>query len=200
MRIEKKNQKDWTGNKNSVFALAGVNRNPETRAYRDLYTTPREAVEKLLIMEKFSNKIWEPASGLLHISSVLENHGFEVLSTDIEARMMGIEKMDFLEYSGIFDGDIITNPPYSIAELFVRKSIEVVTNGHKVAMLLRINFLEGQKRRELFDKFPPIRIYVFSKRINCPKNGLEIGQHSTMCFAWFVWQKGFQCNPTIYWI
>lgn len=42
-RIEMKNQKDWTGNKNSVFALAGVNRNPETRAFRDLYTTPRDS-------------------------------------------------------------------------------------------------------------------------------------------------------------
>lgn len=195
-----KNQKDWTGNKNSVFALAGVNKNPETRAFRDIYTTPREAVDKLLMKEKFSNKIWEPAAGLLHISCVLENHGFEVWSTDIEARVMAIEKMDFLEYSGIFDGDIITNPPYIIAEQFVRKSIEVVTPGHKVAMLLRLNFLEGQKRRDLFDKYPPIRIYVFSKRIKCPKNGLEIGQHSTMCFAWFVFEKGFQGNPTIYWI
>lgn len=195
-----KNQKDWKGNKNSVFALQGVNRNPETRALRDLYTTPKEAVEKLLMVEKFYKRIWEPAAGLLHISSVLENHGFEVWSTDIEDRGMEIQKMDFLEYSGIFSGDIITNPPYSKAEQFVIKSMEVIFPCAKVAMLLRLNFLEGQKRRELFEKFPPIRIYVFSKRINCPKNGLEIGQHSTMCFAWFVWEKGFQGNPTIYWI
>ena len=81
--------------------------------------------------------------------------------------------MDFLQYDGVFQGDIITNPPYSIAEEFVRKSIEVLQSGHKVAMLLRLNFLEGQKRRKLFEKYNPCRIYVFSKRINCQKKRTE---------------------------
>lgn len=194
------NTKDWTGNKNSVLALSGVNRKPETRAFRDLYTTSREAVEKLLSVESFV-KIWEPACGLLHISNVLEEHGYYVWSTDIDSRGLDIPEIDFLKCTGKWDGDIVTNPPYSLAEEFVRKSLEMIQPNNKVAMLLRLQFLEGQKRRKLFDEYPPFFVYVFSKRINCPKNGdLSKPQHSTMSFAWFVWRKGYQGPPCIRWI
>ena len=43
--------------------------------------------------------------------------------------------------------DIITNPPYKYAKEFVEKSLELIREGGKVAMLLKLTFLEGQKRQ-----------------------------------------------------
>ena len=73
-------------------------------------------------------------------------------------------------------------------------------------MFLKIQFLEGQVRKQWFKKYPPKYVYVFSKRqdpwrdgspVN-PKTGKKWG--STMCFAWFVWEVGFTSEPTIRWI
>ena len=63
--------------------------------------------------------------------------------------------------------DIITNPPYKIAKEFVEHALEVITEGHKVAMFLKLTFLESKKRRELFEKYPPKVIYVSSSRLQC---------------------------------
>lgn len=55
----------------------------------------------------------------------------------------------------MFDGDIITNPPYGLATEFAEHAMNIITDGHKVAMFLKIQFLETQKRYELFKKYPP---------------------------------------------
>ena len=108
--------------------------------------------------------------------------------------------VDFLSSSETFDGDIITNPPYKYAIEFVEKAISSVTSGHKVAMLLRLSFLEGISRRKLFDRHPPKTVYVASKRILCAKNGdFENSDGSAIAYAWFVWEKGFVGEPTLRW-
>ena len=112
------------------------------------------------------------------------------------------EPLDFLSYDGeAFDGDIVTDPPYSQGGEFVEKAIETVTNGHKVAMFLKIQFLEGQKRRLFYDRYPPRTVYVLSKRLKCAKNGdfNSIGS-SAVAYAWFVWEKGIIGKPEIQWI
>ena len=65
--------------------------------------------------------------------------------------------------------------------------MEVLRPGGKLALFLKIQFLESAKRRELFAKYPPARIYVFSKRARTAKNGdfSSIGS-ALACFAWFV--------------
>ena len=54
-----------------------------------------------------------------------------------------------------FEGDIITNPPYSVGLEFVQKALESVRPGGKVAMFLKVQFLEGQKRGAFFKDTPP---------------------------------------------
>ena len=76
-------QKDWTGNKNSIFTTLGAsNHAKEERQKHDYYATEPKAMELLLAEEKFSNVIWECACGEGHLSKVLEKHGFEVISTE----------------------------------------------------------------------------------------------------------------------
>lgn len=71
----------------------------------------------------------------------------------------------------------------------------------KVAMFLKLTFLEGQKRKKLFEKYPPKTVYVFSQRQTCAMNGnFEDADSSAICYCWFVWQKGFTGAPTIKWI
>lgn len=195
--------KDWLGNKQSAFSILGARVFAQhDRAEHDYYATSPEAVEELLKVEKFTKKVWECACGEGHISKVLEAHGYEVISTDLIDRGFGEGYVDFLKTEKTnIPFDIVTNPPYKFAKEFVEKAIEVIADGRKVAMLLKIQFLESVKRRELFDKHPPMKIYVFSKRIGCARNG-DFGacSNSAMCFAWFVWQKGYTGDAVVKWI
>lgn len=195
---------DSKSNRKSVFATLGASDHSDgERAYRDLYCTHPSAVESLLKVETFSRDIWEPAAGLLHISKTLEEHGHRVRSSDIEARCEGVEEKDFLFMDcEQWHGDIITNPPYSTAGEFVLKALQSVEHGSKVAMLLRLLFLEGhQRRREIFENAPPHTVYVFSRRTVCAKNG-DFSAHvaAAQCFAWFVWIKGWKGDTTVKWI
>ena len=62
----------------------------------DFHQTPRIATESLLAVETFTGPIWEPACGLGAISSVLEEHGHDVVSTDLVERGYGTGRVDFL--------------------------------------------------------------------------------------------------------
>ena len=87
------------------------------------------------------------------------------------------------------------------AQRFVEKALDCVEEGHKVAMLLKLTFLEGLERRKLFERTPPSRIWVFSKRVSCAKNG-DFARYGNgaVCYAWFVFEKGFCGRPEIRWI
>lgn len=197
------NNKDWTGNSKSVFAtLSASNHSEKEREKQDYYCTDPRAVEKLLEKEKFNHYVWECAAGELHISNVLEKHGYKVRSTDIVDRTGGkIEVLDFLSAApDDMSPDIITNPPYSMATEFVRHALDISMDSTKVAMFLKIQFLETKKRYELFKEYPPKRIYVFVNRVNCGKNGVFGKDSSAVCYCWFVWEKGFKGKPTVDWI
>jgi hypothetical protein len=65
-----------------------------------------------------------------------------------------------------------------------------VPEGNKVAMFLKLTFLEGKARRELFKRYPPKTVYVSSSRLECGKNGI-FKKDPAVAYAWFVWQKGY---------
>ncbi len=198
--------KDWNGNSKAIFATHGASNHSETeRAVLDYYATDPEAVERLLEVEKFFHYILEPACGGGHIAEVLLKHGHDVLCSDIVDR--GYEKQtmtaDFLHLSMSprNSRDIITNPPYSKAKEFVEHAMSSSLESVKVAMFLKLTFLEGAKRKDLFDKYPPKKIYVFRNRIDCWKNGIKPEKASkAVCYAWFVWEKGYRGKPIIEWI
>lgn len=178
-----------------VYKLLGSHGNEE-REKDDFYRTPEEAIWALLSLEDFEGKIWEPACGDGAISKVLKRAGYAVLSSDLYDRGYGITDCDFLKRKFIAD-NIITNPPYKLALPFVKKAIEVSRN--KVAMLLRIQFLEGKERGEFFKDYPPAKVIVFSNRISCLKSN---GQKSAnaLCFCWFIWDKKYKGKTTIEWV
>lgn len=199
--------KDWTGNSKAIYSCHGASNHSDTeREVNDYYATPPSAVEMLLELENFSKSIMEPACGQGHIAEVLKSHGYTVCATDLVNRGYGVWGVDFFNINEPTDMDIITNPPYSMAKEFVEHAMEIVTDEHKVAMFLKLTFLEGQGRRELFRKYPPKIVYVSTSRIGCAKNGEfkkdkngNLKADSAVAYCWYVWQKGFNGAPTLKW-
>jgi hypothetical protein len=196
---------DWTGNSNSIYKTLGSSHHSEhNRQSHDYYATEPRAGEMLLKLESFHHDIWECACGEGHLSKVFINNGYSVRSTDLIDRGFGESGIDFLGIDNqIWSGDIITNPPYIYAKEFVEKALQIISNGNKVAMFLKVQFMEGKGRKQLFVKYPPKTIWVSSSRLNCAKNGdfhgLRISGGSAVAYAWWIWEKGFNGDTTLKW-
>ena len=83
------------------------------------------------------------------------------------------------------------------------KALEIIPKGNKVAMFLKIQFLEGKGRKKLFLSNPPKTVYVSSSRLLCAKNAefekMIEGGGSAVAYAWYVWQKGFNGTTELKW-
>lgn len=184
-----------------VFKTLGAsNHTDHDRSYADYYATEPKATEWLLKLEHFDGPILEPCCGEGHISKVLLRHGMDVTSRDLIDRGFG-EQADFLSIDNMeWNGDIITNPPYEGAQEFVEKALQIIPKGRKVAMFLKLTFLEGKGRRYLFRTQPPMRVWVSSSRLQCAMNGdFENYKGSALAYAWYIWEKGWRGETTIKW-
>lgn len=199
------NNKDWKGNSKSTYITLGAsNHTDKERQREDYYATDPIAAEILLEVETFNKNVWECACGEKHLSKVFEDKGYNVRSSDIVDRC-GNEVFDFLSIENQeWDGDIVTNPPYKYAVDFIYKALQIIPTGNKIAMFLKVQFLEGKERKILFRAFPPKVIYVSSSRILCAKNAeferMRDGGGSAVAYAWYVWEKGYKGDTIIKWI
>ena len=203
---------DWIGNSNSIYKTLGASNHTENeREQDDYYATDPIAITKLLAVESLNRKVWECAAGAGHLSEHLKKHGWQVYSTDIKNRGYILNAVqDFLTatqeqipFKGKYD--ILTNPPYKYAKEFVIKALELLPEGCKCFMFLKLTFLEGKARfNQLFAKTPPKAVHVFSERVICAKNGdfqrMKDGGGSAVAYAWFVWEKGYTDQTIINWI
>lgn len=170
----------------------------------DFYPTPPSVTMSLMRREKFDGQIWECASGDGSMSKVLEQFN-KVKSSDIrtDAEVYGDKGVNFLcapEWEHV--DNIVTNPPYKFAQKFVEKSKAIATK--KVAMLLKLVFLEGEGRFKMFQDtaFPLQTVYVFSKRQSMYKqtDNERTRNHGMIAYAWFVFYKEYKDKPKIEWI
>ena len=148
--------KDWVGGSAAVFKTLGASNHTDAERQReDYYATEPKATEWLCKLEQFEGRILEPSCGEGHMSRVLEAAGYEVVSRDLVDRGYG-EVADFLSIDNLaWDGNIVTNPPYKYAQQFVEKALSIIPEGKKVAMFLKLTFLEGKARRAMFKSTPP---------------------------------------------
>ena len=195
--------KDWTGNTKTTFVTLGASNHSSTeREDNDFYATDPKALELLLEREDFDLFIWECSCGKGHLSEVLRKSGYIVRSTDLIDRGYGEGGIDFLQCTEKHNGDIITNPPYKYAQQFVEHALELIPEGNRVAMFLKLTFLESKNRREMFEKYPPEFIYVSSSRLQCALGGdfEKFKNTSTaVAYGWFIWRKGFKGEPRVRW-
>lgn len=169
------------------------------REPNDYYATHPSAVYPLFDAERFTPTVIEPACGEGHMARAIEECGYRVVASDVIDRGYG-SVIDFLA-SDATPYDIVTNPPYRLQSEFVEHAMGVLRPGGKLALFLKIQFLESAKRRRLFERYPPARIHVFSKRARTAKNG-DFGNTGSAltCYAWFVWEKGYFGSPMLDWI
>lgn len=188
-------------------SLVGTGSNPDGRPDTDFYATPAWATKALIEKEFNEDKpystVLEPACGDGAISKVLSEEGFLVHSYDLYDHGYGVSGVDFLEaiWEHTYFDTIITNPPYRLAEEFLKKSLELTkpTNG-RVALLLKLQFLEGQKRKKILEDSPLKVVYIFSKRLTFTRNNQPIGNSGMMAFAWYVWDWEEYDEPIIRWL
>lgn len=187
----------------SILSKNGIS-HTAVREENDFYATDPKAMTELLKYESFNKNIWECASGEGNLSEVLKEHGHTVFSTDLIDRGYQDWIVDFLKVDEdiIFKGDIVTNPPFKYTTQFILKALDSVPEGNKVAMFLKINYLSGKARyKEIYSKFPPQRVYVFSNRIACSKNNTKEGfKGGAMDYVWMIWEKGKYAPTELKWI
>ena len=132
-----------------------------TRAKYDELYTPEEAIYPILKYLDKNKTYWECTDfGDSNITKILKENGFNVISTDKE-------QIDFLEQTAKFDFDaIITNPPYSLKNEFLKKCYEY---NKPFLLLLPLTALEGKERGKLY-KENGIELIILDKRVNFMKN------------------------------
>jgi hypothetical protein len=92
---------------------------------------------------------------------------------------------------------VIGNPPYSLAEPFVRKAMSMLKNDGHLLMLMRVEFLASQGRANgLFKEFPPFNVYVCSRRISFQTDGKTAAHQE---YVMVEWEKGWSMRPELAW-
>jgi len=166
----------------------------KVRPWTDFYPSKPGAPRALLRVERFAGAVWEPACGDGAISEPFERAGYRVVSTDLHPHGYGCAGVDFLKMQRLAAPNIVTNPPFNIDEEFVRHAL--MLRARKVAMFLRLAFLESTRRTDILDR--PFhgsglaRVWVFRDRITMYPKGVSENRDAggAIAFAWFVWELG----------
>lgn len=126
----------------------------------ELYT-PNYAIEPLLKYLPKNKIIWECTDfGSSNITKLLKQHDYKVISTHKD-------NFDFLTDIPNFDFDIIiTNPPYSLKNEFLKKCYEY---DKPFCLLLPLTSLEGIERGKMFRE-KGIDVLVLDKRCDFMDN------------------------------
>lgn len=171
---------------------ANAGRAPTRDHVHDRYDTSPVAVRALLKVEQLPKRIWEPCCGSGNIVEVLRHAGHQVIATDISARGCPDSSVrDFLKPAPQFIGKadaIVTNPPFALAEQFIELGLD---RAPLVVVLLRLAFLESDRRTHLLDNGLLARVHVFANRLPMMHRDGWIGPRasSAIAFAWFVFDR-----------
>lgn len=173
------------------------------RRKNDYYPTPEAVIENFLAnyMIDPNKKILEPCAAKGNIIKALQKYGCKNIDAVEIDEDHAEDLLELLGYGHVAIADfltlekhkypnqydiIITNPPYSKAQEFVEKALELVNDTGVVIMLLRTAFLESQKRFEFWQK-PENKLsalYTLSSRPSFIGKGTDATSYS-----WFIWDK-----------
>jgi hypothetical protein len=166
----------------------------------DVYETPPEATRALLACESLPHRIWEPCCGPGSIVAALRGAGHDVIASDLidYGCPDSHHGWDFLLESSAPSGceAVVTNPPFKLAQECVEHTLELVP---RVVMLLRLAFLESERRTAILDDGRLARVHVFRNRLpmmhRAGWNGPKAS--SATAFAWYVWDRDHRGPTTI---
>ena len=152
------------------------------REDRDCYNTPVNVTEALLsfLSLEAGSRIWEPAAGVGKMSRVLTASGHNVICSDIHNYGLGHQVKNFYKFVTPQASIMITNPPYMLAEMFIKKSIELQLKTF--CLLLKSTYWHARSRLDLFNSYAPSYILPLTWRPDFKGLGAP-----TMDFSWNVW-------------
>lgn len=133
----------------------------------------------------------EPAANRGHMVRPLREFFAHVEAADIHDYGAGFPVNDYLTWPlSIVKVDwTITNPPFRLAEAFVRRAIDSSRIG--AAFLVRSAFLECEGRhRSLFATSPPAWVLQFVERVVIHRGRLAPKGSSATAYSWLVWLRG----------
>lgn len=153
----------------------GYTKIPQKTISADDFQTPFYAIDCLI---PYLNKewiIWECASGKGNLVKAFKNKGFKVIGTDLITN-----NSNFLTYKPLLFDCIITNPPYSKKQEFLKRCYSL---NVPFALLLPLTALESEKRQKLFREYN-LQLIIPNKRINFETPSGK-GKNSWFATAWF---------------
>ena len=172
----------------SRHRVGGFRAKPGEKNPHDFFPTPPGVTKAFVEACPLPDGLWcEPAVGEGHIiNAVGKREGwatFDIRDVPTPELSDYHERCDFLQHDESCRFDvIITNPPFYMAEEFVRKSLRCADH---VVMLLRLAFLESRIREAFHEEFPS-DVYVLSRRPSFLGNG----KTDSSAYGWFVWGPG----------
>lgn len=189
------------------------NSRKEHKDSEDLYVTNHPLAVPGLLSRWRPEKgsiVLEPCCGALHISNALEKFGYVVHSFDLHDWGHGHVRDDYDATEYVYDPYelIVTNPPYNQALPIAQNLLLSLKEKGYMAMLLRLEFQTGIKRCKALEEMPLKHIFPFAFRIECDKGvgvdedgelELEKSPNSSN-YAWFVWEEGYEGDPTVQYI
>jgi len=174
----------------------------------DLYQSPPCAVAALirtgeidrLLTRTPTGQIWEPAAGKGAIVREITAAGYHVAASDLVAYPgadSGIQApIDFLTTTTAPAGTtlILTNPPYRLADDFVRHGLKL---GLPIIVLLPLTKLEGSGRSDIVDRHLH-RVWLGVERLPMMHRDGWQGQRTKsggVPFTWCVFAPGERQGP-----
>jgi hypothetical protein len=134
--------------------------------------------------------VLEPAANRGHMVKPLAEYFGLVVASDIFDYGAGFPQRDFLFGEPTSSAHwIITNPPFRLAERFIRQAF-AVPGWQGIAMIVRTSFLESVGRYDkLFKVAPPSIVAQFTERVPMVKGRLTETGSTATAYCWLVWQK-----------
>ena len=185
--------------------VSRTNRNGR-RPRSDFYPTPPPATRALIAAEAahLPSKIWEPAAGDGDIGVVFQEVSLcDVVMTEYRAtsRCRHVRGgVDFLREKKLLAPAIVTNPPYRIANEFIRHALSL--RPAYAAFFLPITYLAGVDRADMIEGeiggCSLARVLVFRNRVTLAPRGLKLRNSGVTTYAWFIWTNERKLAPQIF--
>lgn len=186
--------------------MSATNRGAQ-RVTNDLYPTPAPPINALLSVLRYSGirTFHEPCKGLGAI--------YDRIECRYKSYCEIAEGKDYLTYTAPHHYDlIVTNPPFSLALPFLKKSLQEAAT---VIYLLRLNFLGSRERRPFWHANRPTHVLTLAERPifvwtcrphkgekrGCGASYLPASTDTCICgrrvgpstdsieYAWFCWDR-----------
>lgn len=167
-----------------------------------LFPTPpwatRAPIEQELLPRGWLRRgmsMWDPCCGLGHMVMPLRDYSNQVFASDVHD--WGFGDRHGLDFTFARREDapwpvdwIFANPPFTLAEEFLDKALQLAGVG--VALFVRLQWLEGGERYGTVwtgDRRPTI-ICPFSERVPIIEGVWDPEASSATAYMWCIWVKG----------